>query len=80
MGERGGHMIKVDPAFTSQTCSACGAVDVRSRKNQASFECVTCGHRDNADVNAAKKNLLRRSTASLRMEGLPQRPCASATL
>ena len=78
MEERGGSIVKIDPAFTSQTCSACGAVDARSRKSQASFECVECGHRDNADVNAAI-NLLRRNTASMRMEGLHRRPCEVRT-
>jgi putative transposase len=73
MEERGGRVVKIDPAFTSQTCSACGAVDARSRKSQAIFECVACGHRDHADVNAAK-NILRRNTALMRMEGLHRRP------
>ncbi|MCY4592537.1 MAG: zinc ribbon domain-containing protein [Alphaproteobacteria bacterium] len=52
---------------TSRTCFACGAVDSRSRKNQASFVCTTCGHRDHADINAAKV-ILRRNTASMRVE------------
>ena len=73
MEERGGGVVKIDPAFTSQTCSACGAVDARSRKSQAIFECVVCGYRDHADVNAAK-TILRRNTASMRMEGLHRRP------
>ena len=37
MEERGGRVVKTGPAFTSQTCSACGVVDARSRKNQASL-------------------------------------------
>ena len=65
--ERGGHLVTVNPAYTSQTCPACDAVDARSRKSQAVFECVTCGHRDNADSNAAI-NILRRNTASMDME------------
>jgi putative transposase len=73
MGERGGKVVKINPAYTSQTCSVCGVIDARSRKNQASFECVECGHCEHADVNAAK-NILRRNTASMRMEGLHQRP------
>ncbi|MCY4589321.1 MAG: zinc ribbon domain-containing protein, partial [Alphaproteobacteria bacterium] len=51
----------------SRTCFACGAVDSRSRKNQASFVCTTCGHRDHADINAAKV-ILRRNTASMLVE------------
>ncbi len=48
-----GRVEKVHPAYTSQTCAACGVVDSRNRKNQA-FRCVGCGHRAHADVNAAQ--------------------------
>jgi len=44
---------KVDPAFTSQRCSVCGHISAGSRKSQALFACVACGHTSNADVNAA---------------------------
>jgi putative transposase len=60
--ERGGHLCKVDPRYTSQTCSACGTVDRESRESQASFHCRTCGFRAHADHNAAI-NILRRNTA-----------------
>lgn len=46
-------LVKVNPAFSSQTCASCGTVDSQSRKNQAVFACTACGHRDNADRNAA---------------------------
>ncbi|MCA1775376.1 MAG: transposase, partial [Loktanella sp.] len=65
--ERGGHLCKVDPRYTSQTCSACGAVDRGSRESQASFHCRTCGFRAHADHNAAI-NILRRNTASMLVE------------
>ncbi len=65
--ERGGALVKVSPAYTSQTCSACGHVDPRNRKNQTKFLCIDCGHEAHADVNAAL-NILRRNTASMRME------------
>ncbi|GCD54289.1 putative transposase [Acetobacter pasteurianus NBRC 3188] len=55
-------VVKVDPRFTSQTCSCCGAVDSRSRKNQASFVCTTCGFHANADHNAALNILHRGNT------------------
>lgn len=55
-------IVKVDPRFTSQTCSCCGAVDSRSRKSQASFVCTVCGFRDNADHNAAVTILNRGNT------------------
>ncbi|GLX93756.1 transposase [Herbidospora sp. NBRC 101105] len=49
-----GRVVKVGPAFTSQTCNACRHVARKSRESQALFRCVACGHQDNADVNAAK--------------------------
>ena len=33
----------VDPAYTSQGCSACGHVDRRNRPAQATFCCTSCG-------------------------------------
>ena len=54
---KAGKVIEVDPAFTSQTCHVCGTIDKRSRRSQASFRCVACGHVGNADVNAAKNIL-----------------------
>lgn len=44
----------VDPAYTSQTCSACGHCERANRQSQASFRCQQCGFCLNADVNAAK--------------------------
>lgn len=49
-----GRVEKIDPAYTSQRCSACGTVDPKARKSQAVFACRSCGYADNADVNAAK--------------------------
>jgi putative transposase len=53
----GATIVKVNPAYTSQRCSRCNLVDANSRKSQAEFVCTGCGHRDNADVNAAKNIL-----------------------
>ncbi len=50
----GGQLVKVNPAYTSQTCSACGTIDSSSRISQAIFVCTSCDHSENADVNAAK--------------------------
>ena len=49
-----GRVEKINPAFTSQRCSACGHVDGRSRESQARFRCTACGYAGNADVNAAR--------------------------
>ncbi len=63
--ERGGRLIEVPAAYTSQTCSGCGRVDPASRASQARFVCTTCGHTENADINAAK-NILRRADCPLK--------------
>ncbi|PIB91242.1 RNA-guided endonuclease TnpB family protein [Caulobacter sp. FWC2] len=76
--ERGGLLVYVNPAYTSQTCSACGVVDARSRESQAVFRCVACGHGEHADVGAAKE-ILRRSTACLDVEGARRRPAEAST-
>ncbi|TDC11816.1 RNA-guided endonuclease InsQ/TnpB family protein, partial [Actinomadura bangladeshensis] len=49
-----GRVVRVDPAYTSQTCNACGYRARDNRESQAVFRCVACGHRANADVNAAR--------------------------
>lgn len=66
--ERGGTLVKVNPAYTSQTCSDCGTVDRLSRESQARFACNHCGFEIHADHNAAL-NILRRSTASVEAAG-----------
>ena len=35
-----GRVEKINPAFTSQRCSACGQMDRDSRENQAVFRCT----------------------------------------
>lgn len=52
--EHGAIVVEVPAAYSSQTCSACGYVSKESRSSQSEFLCVGCGHRENADVNAAK--------------------------
>ena len=76
--ERGGTLIKVNPAYTSQTCSDCGVIDSGSRKSQASFVCTSCGFALNADHNAAI-NILRRSTSDLPVEGCGYAPIEAGT-
>jgi len=46
--------VKIRPAFTSQGCHKCGYSHKDNRPDQATFKCVSCGHKDNADSNAAK--------------------------
>jgi putative transposase len=49
-----GRVQKINPAYTSQRCSACGHVARESRQSQALFLCVACYFACNADVNAAR--------------------------
>ena len=49
-----GRVEIVNPAYTSQRCSACGHTDPKSRESQAAFRCTACAFSLNADVNAAK--------------------------
>ncbi|MGZ0153009.1 RNA-guided endonuclease InsQ/TnpB family protein [Kribbella sp. WER1] len=48
-----GRVEKVNPAYTSQTCSSCGHCAAENRESQAAFRCVACRYEANADVNAA---------------------------
>ncbi|MCY3826362.1 MAG: transposase [Candidatus Dadabacteria bacterium] len=62
-----GRLIKVNPAYTSQTCSRCGHAEKENRKSQARFQCVSCGYVSNADTNAAI-NIRRLGMAQLHGE------------
>ena len=50
--EEGFHLIKVQPAYTSQTCSNCGSCNEDFR-NKEIFHCNDCGLEIDADTNAA---------------------------
>ena len=64
------HVEVVPPMYTSQTCRSCGTADPASRKSQSEFECVHCGHKDNADVNAALNIMASATGASGRRGAL----------
>jgi putative transposase len=59
----GAAVIFVDPRFTSLQCRACGHTAPGNRESQAVFRCVSCGHGDHADANAAR-NILARGLAA----------------
>ena len=44
----------VQASYTSKMCPICGCIEDENRPNQETFECIECGHKDNADFNAAK--------------------------
>ena len=48
-----GRVQKVNAAYTSQRCSACGHTTAESRESQSRFRCAACNFTCNADVNAA---------------------------
>lgn len=54
---KGFTVVKVDPSYTSQTCSNCGAV-IKANRNGEHYHC-SCGLEIDADTNAAI-NILRR--------------------
>ena len=53
----GGLLVKVDPKYTSQTCSSYGHIAKENRLTQANFSCVECGFSENADMNASRNIL-----------------------
>ena len=52
---------EVNAAYTSQTCSCCGDVDNRNRRDPKTFVCLWCGHRMHGDLHAAANIDARRA-------------------
>ena len=70
-------VVRVSAQNTSRRCHACGHTAPENRDNQAVFECVSCGHRDHADTNAAR-NILAAGLA-VTGRGGPDGPCEAST-
>ena len=71
---QGGVLVAVPPHNTSRTCPCCGHIDKENRPTQSKFECVECGHTENADVVGALNILERGRTlvqASSHQAGTP---------
>ena len=49
----GKKLYRVNPKYTSQTCSKCRHVDKNSHKGEK-FICTNCGHIDDANLQAAR--------------------------
>ena len=63
----GTKLIKVPPAYTSQTCPQCSYVSQSNRVLQAKFQCVSCDFKQNADYVGAL-NILERKMRLLACE------------
>ena len=79
----GGMLVLVNPKNTSRCCPECGHTSGENRKTQASFVCVKCDYKDNADLVGAL-NVLRAGHAQLAcgdidlVGGLAQEPARIA--
>lgn len=49
----GGMLLLVPAHHTSQRCRICGHIEAANRATRDHFQCVKCGHRDDADYNAS---------------------------
>ncbi|HGJ5869595.1 RNA-guided endonuclease InsQ/TnpB family protein [Arsenophonus nasoniae] len=68
---RGGQVLAVPPAYTSQRCACCGHTAKENRQSQSKFECLECGYIANADINGAR-NILAAGHAVLACGGMVQ--------
>lgn len=71
---RGGLLVRVPAAYSSQECGECGHVASENRRSRSEFRCVACGHEAHADTNAAKvllKRYTRRSGGEAACGGNP---------
>lgn len=59
----------VQACYTSKMCPICGCIEDINRPNQETFKCIECGHKDNADFNAAK-NIRNRVLVTVLQESL----------
>ena len=72
----GRQFVRVPAQHTSQTCPACGNVDAGNRTTQASFECVRCGTKTNADVIGAENIRRLGVETTARVGNLASRPAS----
>lgn len=78
LAERGGELVLVNPSFTSQRCAACGHTAAANRKSQAVFACLSCGHHEHADLNAARNILVAAGHAVQACGGIGREPPGEA--
>ncbi|HDZ8992263.1 TPA: transposase [Escherichia coli] len=68
---RGGQVLAIPPAYTSQRCVCCGHTAKENRQTQSKFVCQICGYTENADINGAR-NILAAGHAVLACGGMVQ--------
>lgn len=68
---RGGQVLAIPPAYTSQRCVCCGHTAKENRQTQSKFVCQLCGYTENADINGAR-NILAAGHAVLACGGMVQ--------
>ena len=69
----------VHSCYTSQTCPICGCIDSENRKSQEEFECIECGYKQNADINASENIKQRLVSTVLRNELLKKNKLGNGT-
>ena len=65
---RGGQVLVINSAYTSQKCACCGHTAKENRQSRSRFECLACGYKENADINGAR-NILAAGHAVLACGG-----------
>ncbi|WP_208692726.1 RNA-guided endonuclease InsQ/TnpB family protein [Klebsiella quasipneumoniae] len=68
---RGGQVLAIPPAYTSQRCACCGHMAKENRQTQSKFVCQVCGYTENADINGAR-NILAAGHAVFACGGMVQ--------
>ena len=68
---RGGQVLAIPPAYTSQRCACCGHTAKENRQTQSKFVCQVCGYTENADINGAR-NILAAGHAVFASGGMVQ--------
>jgi predicted RNA-binding Zn-ribbon protein involved in translation (DUF1610 family) len=61
LADAGRRVVAMNPRYTSQRCSHCGHIAAENRDKEK-FACISCGHSEHADINAAR-NILRAGLA-----------------
>jgi len=72
-------LVYVPAAFSSLECRNCGHSVKESRKSQAEFVCVNCGHHDHADIQAAN-TIIARATQPAPTSGPEATPASAGVL